>query len=145
MTDTIERPVTPALRTQAFIGGSFVDAASGRTYAVENPATGTTIAEVAEGGAEDVDRAVAAARRAAPGWADTSPADRKKILIRFANLIDDHAEELAQIETLDVGKPISDTRSLDIPDSAATIRWHAEATDKLYDQVPRPDPAPWRW
>src|SRR5512141_1771801 len=135
MTDTIERAAMPKLRTQAFIGGDFVDAASGRTYEVENPATGATIAEVAEGAAADVDRAVEAARRAAPGWAATSPSDRKKILIRFADLIDAHAEELARIETLDVGKPISDTRSLDIPDSAATIRWHAEATDKLYDQV----------
>jgi 4-(gamma-glutamylamino)butanal dehydrogenase len=124
-----------SLRTQAFIGGDFVDAVSGRTYEVENPATGRIIAEVAEGGPEDVDRAVAAARRAAPGWAATAPADRKRVLQRFADLIDAHADELARIETLDVGKPISDTRSLDIPDSAATIRWHAEATDKLYDQV----------
>jgi 4-(gamma-glutamylamino)butanal dehydrogenase len=138
MTDTIERAAgsaPPKLRTQAFIGGDFVDALGGRTYEVENPATGALIAEVAEGGVEDVDRAVAAARAAAPGWAATPPADRKKVLIRFADLIDEHAEELARIETLDVGKPISDTRSLDIPDSAATIRWHAEATDKLYDQV----------
>src|SRR6478672_10332645 len=123
------------LRTQMFTGGRFVDAVSGRTYEVENPANGQTIAEVAEGGVEDVDRAVEAARRAAPGWAATSPADRKKVLQRFADLIDANSEELARIETLDVGKPISDTRSLDIPDSAATIRWHAEATDKLYDQV----------
>jgi 4-(gamma-glutamylamino)butanal dehydrogenase len=136
MAVTIPNPLdTASLRTRSFIGGDYVDAISGRTYAVENPATGQTIAEVAEGGAEDVDRAVAAARAAAPGWADTSPSDRKNILIRFADLIDAHAEELARIETLDVGKPISDTRSLDIPDSAATIRWHAEATDKLYDQV----------
>jgi gamma-glutamyl-gamma-aminobutyraldehyde dehydrogenase len=127
--------VDVSLRTNSFIGGEFVGAASGRTYEVENPATGRTIAEVAEGGVEDVDRAVAAARRAARGWAATSPAERKRILIRFADLIDAHAEELARIETLDVGKPISDTRALDIPDSAATIRWHAEATDKLYDQV----------
>jgi gamma-glutamyl-gamma-aminobutyraldehyde dehydrogenase len=131
----VTSPPDVTLRTQAFIGGDFVDAASGRTYEVENPATGKTIAEVAEGDAADVNRAVSAARRAAPGWAATPPADRKKILQRFADLIDAHAEELARIETLDVGKPISDTRSLDIPDSAATIRWHAEATDKLYDQV----------
>src|SRR6478672_1767150 len=123
------------LRTQMFTGGRFVDAVSGRTYEVENPANGQTIAEVAEGGVEDVDRAVEAARRAAPGWAATSPADRKKVLQRFADLIDANSEELARIETLDVGKPISDTRSLDIPDSAATIRWHAEVVDKLYDEV----------
>jgi gamma-glutamyl-gamma-aminobutyraldehyde dehydrogenase len=136
MAVTIPNPVAEVrLRTQMFTGGDFVDAISGRTYAVENPANGQTIAEVAEGGVEDVDRAVEAARRAAPGWAATPPADRKKLLQRFADLIDENSEELARIETLDVGKPISDTRSLDIPDSAATIRWHAEATDKLYDQV----------
>ncbi len=123
------------VRTQAFIGGDFVDAASGKTYEVENPASGRRLAEVAECDVEDVERAVAAARRAAPGWAATPPADRKRILQRFADLIDANADELARIETLDVGKPISDSRSLDIPDSAATIRWHAEATDKLYDQV----------
>ena len=128
-------PTKLSLRTRMFTGGDFVDAVSGRTYEVENPANGQVIAEVAEGGAEDVDRAVDAARRAAPGWAATAPADRKKVLQRFADLIDANSEELARIETLDVGKPISDTRSLDIPDSAATIRWHAEATDKLYDQV----------
>jgi gamma-glutamyl-gamma-aminobutyraldehyde dehydrogenase len=139
-------PTEVSLRTQMFSGGDFVDAVSGRTYAVENPANGQTIAEVAEGGIEDVDRAVEAARRAAPGWAATPPADRKKVLQRFADLIDANGEELARIETLDVGKPISDTRSLDIPDSAATIRWHAEATDKLYDQSsPRPGRARSRW
>jgi gamma-glutamyl-gamma-aminobutyraldehyde dehydrogenase len=131
----VTAPPELSLRTKAFIGGDYVDALSGRTYEVENPATGQTIAEVAEGGLEDVERAVEAAHRAAPGWAATAPADRKKVLQRFADLIDAHSEELARIETLDVGKPISDTRSLDIPDSAATIRWHAEATDKLYDQV----------
>jgi gamma-glutamyl-gamma-aminobutyraldehyde dehydrogenase len=123
------------VRTQAFIDGDFVDAASGKTYEVENPANGLRLAEVAECDVEDVERAVAAARRAAPGWAATPPAERKRILLKFADLIDAHADELARIETLDVGKPISDSRSLDIPDSAATIRWHAEATDKLYDQV----------
>ena len=128
-----------------FTGGDFVDAVSGRTYEVENPANGQTIAEVAEGGVEDVDRAVEAARRAAPGWAATPPADRKKVLQRFADLIDANTEELARIETLDVGKPISDTRSLDIPDSAATIRWHAEATDKLYDQVAPTGPGAVAW
>ena len=80
MAVTIPNPLAEVrLRTQSFIAGDFVDAVSGRTYAVENPANGRTIAEVAEGGAEDVDRAVEAARRAAPGWPATPPADRKKV------------------------------------------------------------------
>jgi acyl-CoA reductase-like NAD-dependent aldehyde dehydrogenase len=72
----VTSPPDLSLRTKAFIGGDYVDAVSGRTYEVENPATGQTIAEVAEGGLEDVERAVEAAHRAAPGWAATSPADR---------------------------------------------------------------------
>ena len=137
MTTSTARPSDLAFRTQAFIDGDFVDSASGRTYVAENPATGGRLAEIAECGVEDVDRAVAAARRAADSgvWSDMAPADRKRILVRFADLIDEHAEELALIETLDVGKPISDTRTLDVPDSAACIRWHAEAIDKLYGQV----------
>ncbi|HEX9043866.1 MAG TPA: aldehyde dehydrogenase [Candidatus Limnocylindrales bacterium] len=125
----------PTFRTRAFIDGDFVDAASGRTYQVVNPANNRPLADVAACDLADVDRAVTAARRAAPGWAATAPAERKRILIRFADLIDAHAEELALIESLDVGKPIADTRALDVPESAATIRWHAEAIDKLYGQV----------
>jgi gamma-glutamyl-gamma-aminobutyraldehyde dehydrogenase len=93
------------------------------------------IAEIPECGAEDVDRAVAAARRAAPVWARMAPAHRKRVLLRFADLIEANSEELAKIETIDSGKPIADTRAVDIPESAACIRWHAEAIDKLYDQV----------
>ncbi len=99
-----------SFRTQAFIDGRFVDVADGRTYASLNPATGELLAEVALSGTEDVDRAVAAARAQADGgvWS-ISPADRKRILIRFADLIDDHVDELALTESLDAGKPISDT------------------------------------
>lgn len=124
-------------RTQAFIDGRFVPAASGRTYTSRNPASGEPLAQIAECGPEDVDRAVAAARREADGgeWSRLSPPDRKRILIRFADLIDDHAAELAVTESLDAGKPISDTLELDIPDTADCIRWHAEAIDKVYDQV----------
>ena len=124
-------------RTSAWIDGEFVAARDGRTYVTENPATGKPLAEVASCGPADVDAAVAAARRSfnAGVWADLSPTERKKILIRFADLIDAHADELAVTETLDAGKPISDVRALDIPDTAATIRWHAEVVDKLYDEV----------
>jgi len=124
-------------RTQAFIDGRFVDAADGRTFTSRNPANGRPVADVAECGWEDVDRAVTAARREADGgsWSNLSPADRKRILIRFADLIDAHAAELAITESIDAGKPISDTLALDIPETAACIRWHAEAIDKVYDEV----------
>src|SRR5512141_2013937 len=124
-------------RTSAWIDGEFVAAKSGQTYTSENPATGKPIAEIAQGGTEDVDRAVKAARRAFDdgAWSNLAPADRKRTLIRFADLIDANRDELAATETLDAGKPIADVRALDIPDTAATIRWHAEAIDKLYDQV----------
>jgi gamma-glutamyl-gamma-aminobutyraldehyde dehydrogenase len=124
-------------RTKAFIDGSFVDAADGRTYTTENPATGRPLAEIAQCGPRDVDNAVAVARRAAESgvWSRMAPADRKRILIRFADLIDSHVDELALTESLDAGKPISDTVTLDMPETANCIRWHAEAIDKLYDQV----------
>jgi gamma-glutamyl-gamma-aminobutyraldehyde dehydrogenase len=130
-------------RTMAWIDGQFVPAESGRTYVSENPATGQPLAEIALCDDGDVDRAVAAARRSfeAGVWRDLAPAERKRVLVRFADLIDAHSDELAATETLDAGKPISDVRALDIPDTASTIRWHAEAIDKLYDQVAPTGPA----
>jgi len=130
------------LRTQAFIDGEFHDAISGRRYMTENPATGQPIAEIAEGGPADVDAAVAAARRAADDgrWSRLSPGDRKRILVRWADLIEGDARELGLIETIDSGKPITDTIGLDMPETAGCIRWHAEAADKLYGQVaPSPE------
>ena len=130
------------LRTQSFIDGGFRDAISGRRFVTENPATGQPIAEVAEGGAADVDAAVAAARQAADDgrWSRRSPGDRKAILVRWADLIEDNARELGLIETIDAGKPITATVGLDMPASATCIRWHAEAADKLYGQVaPSPE------
>lgn len=131
-----------SLRTQLFIDGHFRDALSGRRYVTENPATGRPIAEIAEGGPADVDAAVAAARAAADRgvWSRMNPADRKAILIRWAGLIEAGARELGLIETIDAGKPIGDTVGLDMPETAACIRWHAEALDKVYGQVaPSPE------
>ncbi len=130
------------LRNQLFIGGGFRDAATGRRFTSENPATGQSIAEVAEGGPADVDEAVKAARRAVDDgrWSRLAPGDRKRILVRWADLIEADARELGLIETIDAGKPISDTVGLDMPETAACIRWHAEAADKTYGQVaPTPD------
>src|SRR5215475_11525138 len=114
-----ERARALKFRTQAFIDGRYVDAASGATFDTLNPATGKLLARVAAGDAEDVDRAVAAARSAfrKGSWANFAPAKRKKILLRFADLIDKHGDELALLETLDMGKPISDSLTVDIPGS----------------------------
>jgi 4-guanidinobutyraldehyde dehydrogenase/NAD-dependent aldehyde dehydrogenase len=132
-----ERARTLQFRTQAFIDGRYTDAASGATFDCINPATGKLLARVAAGDQEDVDRAVAAARAAfrKGSWANLPPVERKRILQRFADLIGTHTEELALLETLDMGKPIRDSLKGDMPAVARCIRWYAEAIDKVYDQV----------
>ena len=124
-------------RTRLFIDGAFRDALSGRRFVSENPATGQSLAEVAEGDAADVDVAVTAAREAVERgpWSTMAPVERKRVLQRVADAIDAHTEELAITESLDTGKPIEDCRTIDIPETATTIRWHAEAIDKLNDDV----------
>ena len=124
-------------RSQAFINGKYVPAASGKTFDNINPATGKVIAKVAECDKEDVDRAVKAARAAFEKgtWANQSPSDRKNVLLRLADLMEKHQTELALLETLDMGKPIRDSYRIDIPLSAQCIRWYAEAADKIYDEI----------
>ena len=135
--DWIERAAAVKPRTEAFIDGRFVPAASGRTFTDIAGRDGQPIAEVAEGGAEDVDRAVSAARRAFDDrrWADQTPSDRKRVLLKFADLIRANRDELALLESLDVGKPIRDTLAVDVPSAAATIQWYAETIDKAYGDV----------
>jgi acyl-CoA reductase-like NAD-dependent aldehyde dehydrogenase len=81
-----------------YVGGEWVDAASGETMAVLNPATGDVIAEVPRSGAEDVERAVDAARKALPAWLEGTPKDRMELLLKLADVIDEHADELARLE-----------------------------------------------
>ncbi|RUW81439.1 aldehyde dehydrogenase [Mesorhizobium sp. M2A.F.Ca.ET.067.02.1.1] len=140
-TDFHAEAKTLKFETRAFIDGAYVAAKSGETFETVNPATGKLLANLAAGGAEDVDLAVKAARRSfeAGTWSGLPPRERKKVLLRFADLIEKHSAELALIETLDCGKPINDSINVDLPDSIETLRWHAEATDKIYDQV---SPAP---
>ncbi|PBB89390.1 aldehyde dehydrogenase [Mesorhizobium sp. WSM3864] len=140
-TDFHAQAKTLKFETRAFIDGAYVAAQSGETFETVNPATGKLLANVAAGGAADVDVAVKAARRSfeAGSWSGLPPRERKKVLLRFADLIEKHSAELALIETLDCGKPINDSINVDLPDSIETLRWHAEATDKIYDQV---SPAP---
>ena len=132
-----ERARTLSFRTQAFIDGRYLDAASGATFDSINPATGKLLARVAAGDDEDINRAGGAARAAfrKGSWADLAPAKRKKILLRFAEAILKHTEELALLETLDMGKPISDSLKIDVPGAARCLQWYAEAIDKVYDQV----------
>src|SRR5215469_5746002 len=122
---------------RAFIAGQRSPAASNETFATLNPSSGKVLAEVARCDARDVDRAVAAARETFESgvWSKSTPAQRKSVLLRLAQLIDENAEELALLEALEAGKPISECLGLDIPESAACIRWHAEVTDKRYDAL----------
>jgi acyl-CoA reductase-like NAD-dependent aldehyde dehydrogenase len=126
-----------SIRTQAFVGGEYVDAASGETFECVNPADNSVITRVAATDSEDVDRAVAAARRAFEkgSWSRMAPAARKDVLFRFADLIRTHQDELAALETIDMGKPIADSTTIDIPGAARCIAWYAEAIDKVYDEV----------
>src|SRR5580704_1704686 len=138
-----ERARSLNFRTQAFIDGRYVDAASGSTFDSINPATGKLLARVAAGDAEDINRAVASARAVfrKGSWSNLAPAKRKRLLFRFAELISKHTDELALLETLDMGKPISDSLKVDIPGAARCINWYAEAVDKIYDEVAPTGPA----
>ncbi|WP_434603667.1 aldehyde dehydrogenase [Pseudomonas sp. Z4-7] len=123
--------------TQAFINGEFRDALSGSTFITTNPATGEQLAEVAACDTRDVDVAVAAAKQAFEDgrWHKLSPGARKQVLLRFAQLLEDNAHELAVLESLDSGKPVSECQNVDVPDTIHTLRWHAELIDKVYDST----------
>jgi len=124
-------------RDKAFIGGVFVDAASGETFDCVSPVDGAVLAKVAACGPEDVDRAVKSARAAFEKgvWADQAPRARKRTLTKFADLILKNADELALLETLDMGKPIVNARNADVRAVAECVRWYGEAVDKIYDEV----------
>ncbi len=113
-----------------FIDGEFRDAADGATYESINPANREAIATVAEGGAEDVRLACEAAQRAYEGeWGAMTSADRSVVLARAADNIEARAEEFAQLEMLDVGKPITEARAIDVPAAVNFLRWYASVTD----------------
>ncbi len=121
----------------AFIDGGFRPAISGKTFQTVNPATGEKLADVAACGAEDVDFAVEKAREAFEDgrWSKAHPAERKEVLIRLCKLVTRNAPELAVMESLDSGKPINDCVTVDLPETIGCLKWHAEAIDKIYDQV----------
>ena len=116
-----------------FIGGRWVEAASGKTFDTLNPATGEVLARVAEGGAEDIDRAVAAARTSFDRgtWRELPPAERARMLWQVGDMIEERANEFAQLESLDNGMPINDALLFFVPMAAATFRYYAGWVTKL--------------
>lgn len=125
------------LPASALIAGKAVKAQSGATFAAINPATNQVLAQVAACAQADVDLAVASARQAFEHgpWARMAPGQRKQVLQRLAELIMAHREELALLDSLNMGKPVMDAYNIDVPGSAQVFAWYAEALDKRYDQV----------
>jgi aldehyde dehydrogenase (NAD+) len=131
---TTDTTANPDLQTDLFIDGRFGPAASGRRFATVNPATEERIAEIAEAGPEDLDRAVAGARRAFESgpWAAMKPRQRGRILLRAAELLSSRAESFGRVETLDNGKPIFEAAKIDMPAAAECLAYFGEYADKLY-------------
>jgi len=123
--------------TGLFIDGGFRDAQKGGRFATTNPANGEVLAEVALGTEADVDAAVASARRAfrSGAWSRMAPRERMEVLYRFADLVDERSEELAVLDTLDMGKPITDMLVADLPSVIQTLRFMAECIDKVEGAV----------
>ncbi len=122
---------------RAFLGAGYQPTRSGETFTKCSPIDGRVLAEVARCGEAEVDKAVATARQAFEDrrWSGLTPRARKQILLRFADLIESNAEELALLETLDMGKPIADAESVDLRLLVLCMRWYAEALDKIYDEL----------
>ncbi len=128
-----------ALRIEgrSFVDGRYLDAASGRAFARISPIDGRIIAEVADNASSDVDAAVASARRAFEDgrWRHVSPSARKTVMLRFATLIRENLDELALLETLDVGKVIGNSLAVDVPFAADCLQYYGEMADKRVDEL----------
>jgi phenylacetaldehyde dehydrogenase len=135
MTVTVDRTVEEftAAPRKLFINGQWTDAASGKTFATPNPATGETLANVAEGDAEDINRAVRAAREAFENgpWSRMTPSDRGRLIWKIGDLLLEHADELAQLESLDNGKPVAVARGADVPLAADLFHYMAGWATKI--------------
>ena len=120
-----------------FIDGKSSPAASGKTFEDYSPTLNKVIGEIASGDQIDIDRAVASAKKAFDSgvWSEMNPRDKKAIMLKWAELLNEHRDELALLETLDVGKPISDSLAVDTRNSARVIQWYAETIDKTYDEI----------
>jgi acyl-CoA reductase-like NAD-dependent aldehyde dehydrogenase len=133
----VKRALELKPESRMYINGAYVDAASGKTFDDISPRDQRLIAKIAAGDTEDVNRAVAAAKSAFDSgvWREMNPRDKKAIMLKWADLIREHQEELALLETLDVGKPISDSLNVDVMGCARTVQWYGEAIDKTYDEI----------
>ncbi len=143
----LDRPTTQAawqerakalhIESRAFIDGAYVPALSGETFDRISPIDGTLLAKIANCGPADIDRAVSAARKAFDDgrWRHLAPVEKKKILLKFAALIRENIDEIALLESLDVGKVIGNALAVDVPNCADCIQYYAELADKLYDEV----------
>ncbi|XP_078159506.1 aldehyde dehydrogenase family 2 member B7, mitochondrial-like [Carex rostrata] len=136
----VEDPIAPSVlvnHTKLLINGQFVDAASGKTFPTLDPRTGEVIAHVAEGDAEDINLAVNAARKAFDEgpWPRMTAYERSRILLRFADLIDKHNDELATLETWDNGKPYEQAAGIEVPMVSRLMRYYAGWTDKIHGLI----------
>ncbi len=138
--ETVKVAIAP--RHGLFINGEFVPPKSRKHFATINPATEEVLSEIAEANADDVDSAVKAAKAAAPKWAKLDPRQRAKYIFRIARRIQERARELAVLETMDGGKPIAESRDVDIPLTAHHFFYHAGWADKLRYAFPGADPPP---
>ncbi|HET7463722.1 MAG TPA: aldehyde dehydrogenase family protein [Longimicrobium sp.] len=140
---TMETEAPSLAPGKLFIGGEWVDAASGNTFDTINPSTGQVLAQVAEADREDVDRAVAAARRTFDEgkWSGMDARRRGRLLYQIADALEAHADELARLETMDNGKPVREARAFDIEGSIECFRYYAGWADKIDgDVIPVPGP-----
>ncbi len=135
--DWEQRAQQLSIEGRAFIHGEHRAAVSGATFECISPVDGRVLTAVASCDLADAELAVKDARATFESgvWSRLAPVQRKAVMIRFADLLEQHAEELALLETLDMGKPISDSLSIDVPSAARAIRWSGEAIDKIYDEV----------
>ncbi|PSJ46497.1 aldehyde dehydrogenase PuuC [Zobellella endophytica] len=128
---------TLTIEPRLFIAGEYREAEGGERFTLTNPASEQPLAEVSRAQERDVNTAVAVARTSFESgvWSEAAPAERKRVLLRLAELMEEHREELALLETLDTGKPIRHSLRDDIPGAARAIRWYAEAVDKVYGEI----------
>lgn len=124
-------------QSKIFIDGQYVDSASGKTFENFSPSDGHLICNVASGETEDINRAVASAKKSYDSgvWREMNPRDKKTIMLRWAQLLGEHKEELALLEAIDTGRPISDALNVDVPSSSRVIQWYGETIDKTYDEI----------
>ncbi len=129
-----------------WVDGSW-DQAGGRTLPVVSPRDGSVVANVTSAGPDDVDRAVRGARQAFErgSWSRLEPRERGQVLIRWADLLEQHRDELALLLALEMGKPVTVARNVELRTAINTVRWYGELADKLMDESPVAAPVPWRW